>query len=125
LCAELPDSLPKVRADFDRTGQVLINLLGNALQYTPEGGHVKVKAEKRDTAICFCVQDDGIGLAEADLERVFQRFYRVDKSRSRSSGGSGIGLTIARYLIEAQGGQLWAESAGVGKGSTFAFTLPG
>lgn len=122
-CA-VPDGLPLVRADFERTGQVLLNLLGNALQYTPTAGHVTVKAERRAGEVCFCVQDDGVGLAEDDLERVFQRFYRVDKSRSRASGGSGIGLTIARYLIEAQGGRIWAESAGLGRGSSFAFTLP-
>jgi signal transduction histidine kinase len=70
------------------------------------------------------VQDTGIGLATVDLERVFARFYRVDKSRARASGGSGIGLTIARYFVEVHQGRIWAESAGLGQGSTFHFTLP-
>jgi signal transduction histidine kinase len=70
------------------------------------------------------VQDTGIGVAAEHLAHLFERFYRVDKSRSRAGGGSGIGLTIARHLIEAQGGRLWADSPGIGQGSTFTFTLP-
>jgi signal transduction histidine kinase len=124
LSLEAPDEPVNVRADFDRTRQVIINLLGNALQYTPENGRVTVHWTRNHTAVHFSVRDTGVGLAPPDVERVFQRFYRVDKSRSRASGGSGIGLTIARQLIEAQGGKIWAESQGVGQGSTFHFTLP-
>ncbi len=124
LDAELGNQALDVRADFDRTRQVLLNLLGNALQYTPPGGHVTVGWSRVDSVVRFSVKDTGIGLAPADLERVFQRFYRVDRSRSRASGGSGIGLTIARHIIEAQVGRIWAESAGPGQGSTFHFTLP-
>jgi signal transduction histidine kinase len=120
----LPDDLPAVRADSDRAAQVLTNLLGNALQYTPAGGEVTVAAAGEGQHVRFTVADTGIGLAPDDLERIFQRFYRVDKSRSRASGGSGIGLTVARYLVEAQGGEIYAESAGTGQGSRFAFTLP-
>lgn len=118
----------RVRADFDRARQVLLNLLGNALQYTPEGGAVTLAVSRvsDDGApmIRYAVTDTGAGLARADLERIFQRFYRVDQSRARSSGGSGIGLTIARHIAEAHGGRLWAESGGPGQGSTFCFTLP-
>lgn len=113
-----------VLADPDRVRQVLINLLGNALQYTPPGGRVTVRLGRRDNAAQFSVEDTGVGLAADDLTRIFQRFYRVDKSRARASGGSGIGLTIARYIVEAHGGRIWAESAGPGKGSVFHFTLP-
>jgi signal transduction histidine kinase len=124
LRAALPDDLPTVRADSDRAAQVLTNLLGNALQYTPAGGEVTVAAAGEDQHVRFTVADTGVGLAPDDLERIFQRFYRVDKSRSRASGGSGIGLTVARHLVAAQGGALHAESAGTGQGSRFVFTLP-
>ncbi len=120
----IPDDLPLIRADVDRASQVLTNLLGNALQYTSEGGTVSLTATKGDNQLCFTIRDTGIGLDAKDLERIFQRFYRVDKSRSRVSGGSGIGLTIAKELVEAQGGTIRAESAGPGKGSQFTFTLP-
>lgn len=124
LRTALPADAPMVRADPDRVRQVLINLLGNALQYTPSSGEVTVRLAREGTWLRFSVEDTGIGLASQDLERVFQRFYRVDKSRARSSGGSGIGLTISRHIIEAHGGRIWAESAGLGRGSTFCFTLP-
>lgn len=124
LIVELPISLPPVEADPDRISQVLINLLGNALQNTPTGGHVEINTAYKNNQLEFAVHDSGIGLAPENLERIFQRFYRVDKSRSRSSGGSGIGLTICRYLVEAHHGQIWAESPGLGQGSTFRFTLP-
>ena len=110
--------------DFDRIRQVLLNLLGNALQYTPTGGNVIVFVEQHDKFARFVVRDTGIGLDATDLKHVFQRFYRVDKSRSRVGGGSGIGLTIAQYIIEAHNGRIWVESAGLNTGSTFYFTLP-
>lgn len=116
--------LPVVLADEYRIGQVLTNLVGNALQYTPSGGRVVISALEDAGDICIAVSDTGTGLASEHLEHVFDRFYRVDKSRSRAAGGSGIGLTIARYLVEAHGGRIWAESPGEGQGSTFAFTLP-
>lgn len=119
-----PDFLPPVYADDDRVGQVLLNLLGNALQFTPSGGTVTLSAAQRAQMIQFSIQDTGIGLAPEDTQHIFQRFYRADKSRSRKSGGSGIGLTVALHLIEAQGGQLWVESLGLNRGSTFHFTLP-
>jgi signal transduction histidine kinase len=124
LRAELPGEPLEVRADVDRARQVLLNLLGNALQYTLPGGCVTVRLVRDGTSLRFSVEDTGIGLSAADRERVFERFYRVDKSRARASGGSGIGLTIARHIVEAHGGKIWAESAGSGHGSTFHFTLP-
>ena len=124
LTADLPAQPARVRADFDRARQVLLNLLGNALQYTPPGGTVTVRLTRADAMVQFSVRDTGVGLAAEDLERVFERFYRVDRSRARASGGSGIGLTIARHIVEAHGGRIWAESDGPGKGSVFHFTLP-
>ena len=124
LTVEMPSPLAPVEADADRIGQVLINLLGNALQNTSSGGHVEIRIIHKNKQLEFAVHDSGIGLAPENLERIFQRFYRVDKSRSRSSGGSGIGLTISRYLVEAHQGRIWAESPGLGRGSTFFFSLP-
>jgi len=124
LTVTLPGAPLLVKADFDRARQVLLNLLGNALQYTPPGGQVTLRVSRDGAMAHFAVSDTGLGLAAEDLERIFQRFYRVDKSRARASGGSGIGLTIARHIAEAHGGRLWAESAGPGKGSIFHFTLP-
>ncbi len=124
LQKHIPALVPAVCADPDRAGQVLLNLLGNALQYTTPGGCVTIGLTREAEAVRFSVRDTGIGLEQGDLAQVFQRFYRVDKSRARSSGGSGIGLTIAKSLVEAQGGRIWAESAGLGEGSVFHFTLP-
>jgi two-component system, OmpR family, sensor histidine kinase BaeS len=117
--------LPLVLVDEDRIGQVLLNLAGNALQYTPKGGSVLISAERENEEIRISVVDSGIGIPMEQLTHVFDRFYRVDKSRSRrAGGGSGIGLTIAKSLVEAHAGSIWVESAGEGKGSTFFFTLP-
>jgi histidine kinase len=122
---DLVTDLPRVLADEDRTIQVLTNLTGNALQYTSEGGRVTIGAHRIDHEVRITVHDTGIGIPAEHLSNIFDRFYRVDKSRSRrAGGGSGIGLTIARALVEAQGGQIWAESAGEGQGSSFTFTLP-
>lgn len=120
----LPPGLPDVQVDEDRIGQVLLNLVGNALQYTPQGGRVRIAAEPRREEVAMIVADTGIGIPPEHLQHIFTRFYRVDKSRSRARGGSGIGLTIARHLVEAHGGRIWVESAGPGSGSTFTFTLP-
>lgn len=124
IATHIPADLPKIKADEDRINQVLTNLIGNALQYTPRGGHVTVAATPHGQEVRVTVKDDGIGIPAEDLPHIFDRFYRVDKSRSRVGGGSGIGLTIARYFVEAHGGRIRAESAGAGKGSTFTFTLP-
>lgn len=104
--------------------QVLVNLLGNALQYTLEGGRVMLTATHEQGGLVVRVADTGIGIGPEHLPHLFERFYRVEKSRSRAGGGSGIGLTIARHLVEAHEGHIWAESAGAGQGSTFTFTIP-
>jgi histidine kinase len=125
LDIELAPDLPRVLADEDRAVQVLTNLTGNALQYTPGNGHVTISGEQMNHEVQISVRDAGIGIPSEHLPHIFDRFYRVDKSRSRRvGGGSGIGLTIARALVEAHGGRIWAESAGEGLGSTFHFTLP-
>jgi len=124
LTAHVPEDLPSVNIDADRIGQVLLNLLGNALQYTPPGGRVDITAVQLPEEIQIRISDTGIGIPAEHLHNIFTRFYRVDKSRSRSGGGSGIGLTIAKYLVEAHSGRIWVESQGAGKGSTFIFTIP-
>lgn len=124
LESDVPADLPRVRADEDRIGQVLLNLVGNALQYTPTGGQVRITAHRQGAEIQISVTDTGIGIPAEHLSLLFTRFYRVDKSRSRVGGGSGIGLTIAKHLVEAHGGRIWAESSGPDQGSTFTFSLP-
>ena len=102
----------------------MINLLANALRYTPSGGCVTLSAEAHDFFVQLGVRDTGIGISAEHLPHIFERFYRVDKSRARQSGGTGIGLTIARHLVYAQGGEIWVESGGPGQGATFYVTLP-
>lgn len=124
LTLSLPPDLPQVLADEDRLIQVLTNLLGNALMYTPAAGEVTVTAAPTGGEVQVSVKDTGIGIPAESLPHIFDRFYRVDKSRSRQEGGgSGIGLTIARALVEAHGGRIRVESAGAGQGSTFIFSL--
>lgn len=120
----LPPSLPDVLADEGRVIQVVTNLLANALRYSPSGAEVKLTARAEEEELVFEVADTGIGIASEHLPHLFERFYRVDRARTRAAGGSGIGLTIARSLVVAMGGRIWAESAGPGKGSIFTFTLP-
>ncbi len=124
LETDLPADLPPALADEDRVGQVLLNLVGNALQYTPCGGEVRVSARRQRAELRISVNDSGVGIAPEHLSLIFTRFYRIDKSRARAGGGSGIGLTIAKHLVEAHGGRIWADSPGPGQGSTFTFTLP-
>jgi signal transduction histidine kinase len=124
LRSNLPADLEPVLADEDRITQVLVNLAANAVQYTPEGGEVLISASAHGNEIHISVKDTGIGIPQEHLANIFTRFYRVDKSRSRSAGGgSGIGLTIARHIVEAHGGRIWVESTGREQGSTFTFSL--
>ncbi len=124
LKLSLPGGLPPVMADPARAGQILMNLLVNALRYTPAPGKVELAVSREEDRVAFRVTDTGVGLAEEQLAHIFERFYRVDKSRSRAFGGSGIGLTIAQSLAQAMGGEIRAESAGLGQGSSFTLTLP-
>ena len=124
LVPNLPAGLSHVLADDDRIIQVLTNLLGNALRHTPEGGTVTVSASQHEGVVHVTVADTGVGIPEGHLAHIFTRFYRIDKSRSRQAGGgSGIGLTVAKHLVEAHGGEIWVESTGEGKGSCFTFSL--
>lgn len=124
LIVPMPTTLPDVMADPDRAVQVLTNLLTNALRYTPAPGRVEVRVARAGNMLAFQVRDTGVGIAPENLPRIFERFYRVEKSRARALGGSGIGLTISKALVEAMRGTIRAESAGLGKGSVFTFTLP-
>ena len=124
LQVEAPVGLPSVDADLDRLVQILSNLLTNALKYTPAPGTVRIAASREGNGVAFSVRDSGIGIATEQLPHVFERVYRVDRSRARSSGGSGVGLTIAKAIAEAMSGTLAAESAGPGQGSTFTLWLP-
>lgn len=124
LDLRIPPDPVVVFADPDRLQQILINLLSNALRYTPPGGVIGVSVEAHDYYVQISVRDTGIGIPAQHLPHIFERFYRVDKSRARESGGTGIGLTIARHLVYAQGGEIWAESPGPGQGATFHITLP-
>ncbi len=125
---QLEDNFPKektqISIDVDRIRQVLTNILGNALKFTPKGGLVELTGEIRKDHIQISIKDSGIGISKEHLPYVFTRFYRVDKSRSRKSGGSGIGLTIAKQLVETHGGEILAESSGENMGTTISFTLP-
>ena len=121
LMVDVPRPMP-VRADPDRLAQVLANLLSNAIRYTPSGGKVTVRAERRPDDVLVSVVNTGLGIPATDLPHVFERFYRVEKSRDRSRGGAGIGLSIVQQLVEAAGGRVGAESS---DGTTrFWFTLP-
>jgi signal transduction histidine kinase len=122
LQVDLPEDL-LVDVDPQRVGQVLRNLIENALAHTPPDGEVGVAACASDQWVEVSVRDTGSGIAAEDLPYVFERFYRVDKSRSRATGGAGLGLAIARSLVEAHGGRIWVEST-EGEGSTFTFALP-
>lgn len=113
---------PPVLADRGRLEQVLINLLDNAIKYTPAGGSVKIFAQDEGERVKVSVADTGIGIPPKDLPRIFERFYRVDEARSRDQGGTGLGLSIVKHIVQLHGGTVSVESA-PGKGSTFSFTL--
>lgn len=141
ICAEALPDLPPALMDGDRIGQVLLNLLHNAVKFTPEGGTITVAArvlqvtvddppsrEDRPphpagTWVLISVSDTGIGIPSRELRRIFERFYKVDRARTRHAGGTGLGLAIAKHLVEGHGGRIWASSQ-EGQGSTFWFTLP-
>ena len=123
VTTEIGSDIPNVRADRDQAVQVLLNLLFNAIKFTQPGGKVRIVASAEDRTVTCAVIDTGMGIHHDDLPRIFERFYKSDKSRVRSRGGTGLGLPIARHIVEAHGGNIWAESK-EGHGSTFTFTLP-
>jgi two-component system, OmpR family, phosphate regulon sensor histidine kinase PhoR len=123
LKIDIPQSVPKIKADEARFSQVMINLLDNAIKYSSEGGAATISAKVADNALQIDISDTGIGISESDLPRIFERFYRVDKARSRELGGTGLGLSIVKHIVSAHGGQVWVKSE-LGRGSTFSFTIP-
>ncbi|MGE5506906.1 MAG: two-component system histidine kinase PnpS [Chitinophagales bacterium] len=127
LAVQLPPDLPPVPGDDDLLEQVLRNLVDNAIKYTPDGGRVCIKAALAETGgrqeVVVQVADTGPGIAPEHLPRLFERFYRVDRARSRALGGTGLGLAIVKHIVERHGGRVWVESA-PGQGSTFSFALP-
>jgi two-component system phosphate regulon sensor histidine kinase PhoR len=120
----IPESIPEVRGDAQRIHQVFFNLLDNAIKYTQTGGQVVVNAKLQKDIVVTCVSDNGPGIAAEHLPHIFERFYRVDKARSRELGGTGLGLSIVKHIVQAHGGKVWAESDPDHKGSQFYFTLP-
>jgi two-component system phosphate regulon sensor histidine kinase PhoR len=119
----VPDDLPPVLGDEERLDQLLMNLLHNAIKFSPQGGVVTVTSDEVPDAVVLSVTDQGMGIPRADQARVFERFYKVDRARQRGLGGTGLGLAIARHIAEAHGGRIWLESV-EGKGSTFSFSIP-
>lgn len=124
LEVDTPDDLPKIVGDRERIEQVVVNILSNAVKYTPSGGHIRLSArELAGNRVRITVEDDGVGIPAADVPRLFERFYRVDKARSRAAGGTGLGLAIAKEIVEQHEGKI-ALASEYGKGTTVTITLP-
>ncbi len=122
IANEIPADL-QATADPDRLEQVLVNLIQNAIKYGRQGGHVRLSGRELAGAIELCVVDDGPGIPAESRDRVFERFYRVDRARSRDTGGTGLGLAIVKHIVQSHGGKVWIESE-QGRGTQFFFTLP-
>jgi two-component system phosphate regulon sensor histidine kinase PhoR len=122
LRSDVPETVPPIRGAEDRLGQVLVNLLHNAVKFSPDGGIVTVRVEPLAEEVVVSVEDHGIGIARAEQARIFERFYKADKARRRG-GGTGLGLSIARHVVEAHGGRIRVDSE-EGRGSTFSFSIP-
>ena len=125
LVVETPADLPRIRGDASRLGQVVVNLVHNAVKFSPDGGDVTVRTYVHDGEVVTAVADHGIGVPAAARDRIFERFYKVDRARLRAEagGGTGLGLAIARHVVEQHGGRIWVESE-EGEGATFSFALP-
>jgi PAS domain S-box-containing protein len=123
LIQDFPESLPRLKFDADRTSQVLYNLISNAIKYSPSGGDITVGARLEGSQAVVWVQDRGLGIPAAEVEKLFTKFHRVDSSAHREIGGTGLGLALVKQLVELQGGRVWVETL-LGEGSTFYFTLP-
>jgi len=121
LSLNCPGDLPQIFADQDRLAQVLINLIHNAIKFTPTGGSIDLGAWVHDRDVIFRVRDTGVGISPRDQKRIFERFYKAD--RSRTGGGTGLGLSICRHMVEAHSGEIWVESV-EGEGSSFFFRIP-
>ena len=125
LRVDVPHGLPRTRGDEARLGQVFVNLLHNAVKFSPSGSEVVIGVRPADRELVASVQDHGIGIPRAAQPRIFERFYKVDRARVRGEapGGTGLGLSIARHVVEQHGGRIWVDST-EGEGSTFSFALP-
>ena len=123
LTLECPEDLPQVDGDRERLEQVIMNIVSNAIKYTADGGKIEMVAGTRGKNVFIRVSDNGIGIPEKDLPRLFERFYRVDKARSRESGGTGLGLSIAREILSQHKGDIRIESV-YGEGTDVTITLP-
>ena len=124
MTVEAPDDLPQIVGDRERIEQVVVNILSNAVKYTPSGGHIRLAAcALAGNRVRITVEDDGVGIPAADVPRLFERFYRVDKARSRAAGGTGLGLAIAKEIVEQHEGKI-ALASEYGKGTTVTITLP-
>ena len=124
LATDVEKPLPAVRGDEDRLGQVVINLLHNAVKFSPDGGEVRVSVRTAGDQVVVAVADHGVGIPRSAQARIFERFYKVDRARVRGeAGGTGLGLAISRHIVEQHGGRIWVEST-EGAGSTFSFSLP-
>ena len=123
LTTAVDPAVGTILVDPLKISQVLANLIDNAIKYTPRGSRIEVEARRSAAAIDVCVRDNGPGIPEKDLPHIFERFYRVDKGRSRETGGTGLGLSIAKHIVQLHGGRIWVHST-PGKGAAFQFTLP-
>jgi len=123
LDVEIEKGLPTVHADEGKLGQVLINLVDNSSKFTPDGGKLRIEAVREGDWCRVSVIDNGIGIKKEDQERIFEQFCRIDSPLDREEGGTGLGLTIVRQIVEEHGGRIWVESE-YGRGSRFTFTLP-
>jgi signal transduction histidine kinase len=124
LQVELLGAVPVLTVDASRIRQVLHNLLDNALKHTPENGRISVSVEQKEAVLQVRIQDSGEGITSEELPHVFDRFYRIDRSRSREQGSAGLGLAIVRAIVEAHGGTVTASSSGPGQGSLFTLNIP-
>jgi signal transduction histidine kinase len=121
---DLPPDFPVVMGDADKIRRLLTNILGNAVHFTPKGGSVTIRGEQKADHIELSISDSGIGIARENLPRIFEKFYQVDGTYTRAVGGVGLGLAIAKEIAAAHGGRIWAESPGLGRGTTIKLTLP-
>lgn len=124
LTTDIPKVLPPIVADEDKLDSILTNLVNNAIKYSPDGGEIRVRAIRENNTVLISVQDQGIGIPKDKLTKIFEKFERIDTKETRAAGGTGIGLYLVKHLVELHEGQIWAESEGVGKGSTFFIRLP-
>src|SRR5262249_45914420 len=121
---DVPRDLPDVVAEPNRLQQVLANLLSNARKYSPRGGPIRLSARVSNDQLAITIADSGVGIPPANLDRVFEKFFRVKSPQHREIRGTGLGLAICRQIVEAHGGRIWAESDGIGRGTRVTFTLP-